>query len=85
MSTRTTGLAGQQQLRSASRGGPNQRAWPSATFLARAALRHGNLIAAHNPLIRRARLMADAHQAHSEHRVILPPGLVLASTSSSGS
>jgi hypothetical protein len=62
MSTKTTGVAGQQQLRSASRGGPNQQARPSAASPARAALRHGNLIAAHHPLIRRARLVADAHQ-----------------------
>jgi hypothetical protein len=61
MSTMTTGQAGQQQLRSASRGGPDQRARPSAASSAGAALRHGNLIAAHHPLIRRVRLMADAH------------------------
>jgi hypothetical protein len=40
MSTLTTGLAGQQQLRSARRGGPDQAAWPSAAL----ALRCGNLI-----------------------------------------
>jgi hypothetical protein len=40
MSTLTTGLAGQQQLRSARRGGPDQAAWSPAAL----ALRCGNLI-----------------------------------------
>ncbi len=44
MSTLTTGLAGQQQLRSARRGGPDQAARSSAALPAALALRCGNLI-----------------------------------------
>ena len=52
ISTRT-GLAGQQQLRSPRRGGPNQSTWPSAAFPAAVALRHGNLIVTHCPCARK--------------------------------
>ena len=47
MRTLTTGLAGQQQPRSARRGGPCQPAGPSAAPLAALALRRGNLILVH--------------------------------------
>ncbi len=40
----TTGLAGQQQPRSARRGGPDQPDWSSAARPAVLALRRGNLI-----------------------------------------
>jgi hypothetical protein len=41
----TTGLAGQQQLRSARRGGPGRAAWPSTAPSGGLTLRCGNLIA----------------------------------------
>ena len=47
MSTLTVGLAGQQQPRSARRGGPCQPVGPSAASLAALALRCGSLILVH--------------------------------------
>ena len=44
MSTLTTGLAGQQQLRSARRGGPDQVAWLTAASRSALALRGRNFI-----------------------------------------
>lgn len=44
MSTLTTGLAGQQQLRSAKEGGPDQPAASSGGLSPALALRHGNLM-----------------------------------------
>lgn len=46
MSTLTTGLAGQQQARSARGGGPDQSALSSEALPAALALRRGNFIAA---------------------------------------
>jgi len=47
MSTLATGMAGQQQARSARRGGPCQPAGPSAGPLAALVRRYGNLILIH--------------------------------------
>jgi len=44
MSTLTTGAAGQQQLRSARRDGPDRSSWPSANRSAGLALRCGSPI-----------------------------------------
>jgi len=66
MSTLTTGVAGQQQPRSARRGGPCQPAGPSVAPLTALALRRGNLIVVHqrqaaggNALGRPLRLMVS--------------------------
>jgi len=49
MSTLTTGLAGQQQLRSPKPEGPNRTVWSSAASRAGSASRRGNLIVICHP------------------------------------